>query len=200
MRPDLPKIMLTSISQESAYEPAFWAAVAAMLTVAITIVLHINERVKDRRQRHVESMLRFTDDFYNNPQISALFLKVQGHNLSHQSIKPGLQDELALAHLLEYLNTLGIALERKLVSLKAIAATSIAYIVLTMWRNDIVKKYLVDTEIQHENLGIPSPGWQQFKYLAHRLEVFAKKHPGKPDLRPLYRRFKKPNGNGSARP
>lgn len=161
----------------------FWAAMA----VVAAILLHINERIKDRRQRHVESMLKFAGDFYNDDNMSQLFLKIQSRTLSQDSIeKPGSPDELALAHLLEYLNAVGIALERKLVALNAIAATSVAYIVLTTSKNDAVIHYLAVIGDRHLKGGIPSPGWPQFEYLAERLALYARKHPGIPDLRPYY--------------
>lgn len=170
----------------------FWAAMA----VVAAILLHINERIKDRRQRHVESMLKFAGDFYSDEAMSQLFLKIQNGTLSRNSIeKTGSAEELALAHLLEYLNAVGIALERKLVALKAIAATSIAYIVLTMSKNDAVVHYLAIIEKQHVKGGIPSPGWPQFEYLAECLALYARKHPGIPDLRPLYAQFIDPSKN-----
>jgi hypothetical protein len=175
----------------------FWTAVAAiatLATVAVAIFIHINERMKDRRQRHVESMVKFSGDFYSDKQMSQLFLKVQSNRLRpHVVEKQGSPDELALAHLLEYLNAVGIALERKLVSVKAIAATSIAYIVLTTSRNRTVAGYLDRTKGQHARCHIPSPGWPQFEHLAQRLAIYARKHSGTPDLRPWYSRIFSPN-------
>ena len=139
-------------------------------------------------------MLKFAGDFYNDPQMCQLFLKVQSGNLTRRSIKKkGSADELALAHLLEYLNTVGIALERKLVTINAVAATSIAYLVLTLAKDATVTAYLAETRCQHKTSHIPSPGWPQFEYLAQRLAVYARKHPGTPDLRPWYNQLVSPN-------
>jgi hypothetical protein len=175
---------------------AFWAAISAMaavLALAAAIAAHINERVKDRRQRHVESMLEFAGDFYADKQMTSVFLKIQSGRLTCRGISmPGSLDELALAHLLEYLNAVGIALERKLITLNAIAATSISYIVLTTSRNEAVSYYLAHTKDLHREHCIPSPGWAQFEYLAQRLAIYASKHSGTPDLRPWYSQILSP--------
>lgn len=87
---------------------------------------------------------------------------------------------------------MGIALERRLLPLKAIAATSIAYIVITMWRNEVVTSYLASTKDEQARNYFPSPRWPQFEYLAERLGIYASKHRGRPDLRPWYSRFVDP--------
>jgi hypothetical protein len=164
------------------------ATVTGLLAVAAALLIHVNERIKDRRLRHVESMVKFAEDFYTDEHMSELFLKIQSGTL--EPIETGTKDEVALAHLLEYHNTVGIALERRLVPLKAIAATSIAYVVLTMSRNEVVTSYIEFIRDKHSRKPrFPSPGWPQFEYLAQRLEVHASEHKRTPDLRPGYGQF-----------
>lgn len=176
----------------------FWTAVStvvALFAVVVAILLHMNERIKDRRQRHVESMLKFAEDFYADERMSQLFLRIQSGRLPRRNIdRRGSPDELALAHLLEYLNVVGVALERKLVTVNSIAATSMGYIVLTTSRNETVSYYLSHIQSEHAKKFMPSPGWPQFVYLAQRLAIYANKHRhNKPDLRPWYARLVAPH-------
>lgn len=174
-------------SEWSKISTADWAAAAAVFSVVVAVFAHVWTTVKDRRQRHVEAMLKFATDFYNDEQLASMFLDIQANRLEIESLrKLGSPQQVALSHLLDYLNTIGIGLERRLLTVKAIAATSIAFIVLTTSRNAAVTAYIADIQGEHNRLHIPSPGWPEFENMAQRLAAYAIHRPHAPDLRPWY--------------
>lgn len=111
--------------------------------------------------RRAEFIRAYTNDYYSSPALSKLFLEIDYGRFDFDTRGLGTQDEVDLAHLLDFFNTLGMAVEHRVIHLSDLRKTTIGYAAMVTAQHPGVQFFLthVDSTDAADQLGTQAFGY-----------------------------------------
>jgi hypothetical protein len=116
--------------------------------------------------KRTELVRSYTQDLYSDPTVSALFMDIDHDRFEYGDDFLGSDRELALIKMLDYMNSVGHSWNRRVLSLRDIMPTTVAYVTLRIWNNDDVRRYLKDIRRWDEERFAVGYGFRYFEILA----------------------------------
>jgi hypothetical protein len=140
----------------------------AVAAIGVALLTYYRTRAAERRVRRAELVRNYTNDFYLNRDVTALFMDIDHERFVYDDGILGSDRELTLIHLLDYFNVLGHNWKRRIISLDDMLPTTLAYAALRAWENPGIRQYLVQIRIWDEEryLGASGSGFRYFEELA----------------------------------
>lgn len=133
-------------------------AISALLWGVYTARRGWRENVAVRRAEYVRG---YTNDFYESKSLPMTFLEIDSGRYRFDDSDFGTEREVEIAHLLDFLNTVGMAVVQGIVSADDLRQTTIGYAVLKTWRDQAVQRFLskIDGDDSAEALGTVAFGY-----------------------------------------
>jgi hypothetical protein len=138
----------------------------AVIAIIVTLLTYYRTRAAERRLRRSELIRNYTNDFYLNPDVTAIFMDIDHDRFVYDELFLGSDRELALIHLLDYFNALGHNWKRRIVSLDDLLPTTLTYAALRTWENADVRQYLRQIQAWDEERYVQGSGFRYFEELA----------------------------------
>jgi hypothetical protein len=120
--------------------------------------------------RRAEYIRGYTKDFYEAQALPMLFLEMDHGRFRFGREVLGTSVETDLAHLLDFFNIVGMAVEQKIVDLEDLRRTTIGYAALVAWRDEGVQAFLKVVDDDDAAQEIPMHAFGYFRQLGQRLQ------------------------------
>ncbi|MFJ4204860.1 hypothetical protein ACIP2Y_35245 [Streptomyces sviceus] len=146
--------------------PQLIVAITAALITLITWALNSRSA---RRTRRSEFIRNCTNDFYENDNMTSLFMDIDYDRFKYDESILGTDKELDLIRFLDYFNMVGHNWRRGVMPLSDILPTTIGYAVLRTWKNEEIRKYLRQIKVWDAERYSSSAGFLYFEELAIQL-------------------------------
>jgi hypothetical protein len=138
----------------------------AALAVVITALSYLASRSREMRMKRTDLVRSYTQDLYSEPELGAIFMDIDHDRLVYGADFLGSPKELALIKMLDYMNSVGHSWRQRVLSLRDIMPTTIAYAILRTWENGAVREYLRQIRAWDEERFASGYGFRYFKDLA----------------------------------
>ena len=147
-----------------------YEAIFTGIAVVVSILIYGLGRRNERRLRQADLLRAYTNDFYQDPSVTAIFMAVDYERYLLTEEDYDTEAELSLIRLLDFLNIVGHNWKRGVLDLTDIVPTTVGYAAVRVHRDPIVKKYLARTKRWDDELYNPDTGFRYFEQLAEALE------------------------------
>ncbi|MFV8320319.1 hypothetical protein [Mycobacterium sp. 23] len=147
-------------------------AIVGIFAIAVTLSLFVLNIRRDKKIKKADLLRNYTNDFYDDKRITALFMAVDSKSFSFTSDQMGTDDELNLVRVLDFLNILGHNWREGVISLGDIAPTTLGYAAVQIHADDNVTQYLQDVEKSDEERYRAGNAFGYFRELAVALATY----------------------------
>lgn len=117
--------------------------------------------------RKVDFIRSYTGDFYAAPELPELVFAIDYGRFSMTEADLGTKREIELDHLLDFLNTVGLAVHEGLMQVADLRQTTIGYAARIVWEDTSVRWYL--RHIEGHDLETGKVAFAYFRELGERL-------------------------------